>query len=98
MKTETPQTENVPAVVQPPLVRPLRVGAKVWLNDGTSQIITQIINEEAIGDNLYYRWSLYGEIEHAAMDPEKHSIAMVDWPNAEVSRGDGSASQLPHKS
>ena len=65
-----------------PLIRPLQVGAKVWLNDGTSQIITQIINEEAIGDNLFYRWSLHGEIEHAAMDFNKHSILMVNWPNA----------------
>lgn len=28
MKTETPQTENVPAVVQPPLVHPLEHGTE----------------------------------------------------------------------
>jgi hypothetical protein len=77
------QTHTGAALPQPRLVRPLIVGARVWLNDGQNKLIVRInALHEAEAEDSAYRWERNGEIAHAAMTPGAHDIAMVDWPNS----------------
>ena len=89
---KTPQTPTLAAVDQPRLVRPLIVGARVWLNDGQNKLIARInpLNEAEAEDSAY-RWERHGEIAHSAMTPGAHDIAMVDLPNSQDHPPAGSA-------
>lgn len=88
---ETP-THTAPPFALDRLVRPLIVGARVWLNDGQNKLIVRInaLNEAEAGDSAY-RWERNGGIAHSNMTPGDHDIAMVDWPNGLDQATEGAA-------
>jgi ribosomal protein S2 len=47
----------------------LEAGMEVILANGTKQIISKVVGDEAWGENAFYRWDRFFpyEIEHAAM-------------------------------
>ena len=92
------QIQSGAALLQPRLVRPLIVGARVWLNDGQNKLIVRInaLNEAEAEDSAY-RWERHGEIAHSNMTPGDHDIAMVDWQNAIGEAPADNAAPLPPK-
>ena len=84
MKTETPITEKIPAVDQPPLVRPLGIGAKVWIYEGKAppRDGTITASGECIVTGAWYVRDTFGERlynKHSLFTNSERLIAEVQY-------------------